>query len=282
MRLRMSFRSAAPPVTALFVCLALSAPAPAERARVEVYRPKARPAAELAELLDPLLGSEAFAMADPGSGALILHGSPASLARARELLRDLDTAPRQFLVESRIASREAVARSGAGVRGWLELGPLRVGVLGSGDAPARLAAGAWTRETGAAVGGSLRIREGAEAELWTGTTTPLLLLGAGGPRTLRTAAMSGFRVRPRGLGDGRVDLELVAIRSRPGPGGAVQETGASVRVQLEPGEWLAVAGASQTDESSSRSLLAAGHAESASESLILVRVTPEAVPASPD
>ena len=171
-----------------------------------IYEPRFRTAEQLAPLVAPLLGPDGAALPDPQGGKLILQGEPEAIAQALEALRSLDGALHQYRIESETHSRESLDRAFAGAGGWVGGNGLRIG---------RVAAGAGSGERTRRLGASVLVLEGNEAEIWTGTSVPV---NWGGGVAL-VPAQSGFRVRPRALGTGEIELEITPVLAERGARG---------------------------------------------------------------
>jgi hypothetical protein len=273
-----------PTLLAGLACAALSlSPAPSTAADpVVIYRPHARTAAELAPVARTLLAPGGAAIADPGGRGLVLRGSPEGVARTLEVLRQLDVRPVSYRIESLVTRTAELEQLGLGVEGWLELGALRVGRMpatGEPDLGLRAQLGESSRDRRSEA--MLTVLEGHEAELWTGTleVEPTRRLRAG-PRGLHVResttwvpVRSGFRVTPRGLADGQVELEIEPVVSERRPDGAIERTGAASRVRVRPGETLVLADVTQDDQAASLDPLAADHTSTRSNTALLIRVT---------
>ncbi len=235
------------------LALLLAAPLAVRGAEFELYRPSHRSAEELAALVDPVLGAGGRAVADARTGVLILTGEADGLARARALLRELDVPLARYLVDSRIESREALRLRGYTLESELELGPLRIARLAEPE-PARPVAQVqvhfWELETRDARRSerSLQVLEGRTAELWTGSLIPIRVRNFDLPtreeRVLETEPLlslrTGFQLRPRRLGDGEVELELVAVTTGGHAAAEISRTSSSTQLRLRLGEWVTV------------------------------------------
>ena len=233
------------------LALTLAGPASFARADVELYEPRHRSADELAVLIDPVLEPDARAVADPGTGVLLLRGSAAQLGTARELLARLDVPLPHYLVESRIESREALRLQGYGIDTALQLGTLRIARLREPPAPKRPGRVLFHEtgtETEERLEQSLRIAEGQTAELWTGALMPIRIrnfeLRDRGERVVETepllALRTGLQLRPRGLPQGDIELELSAVETHSETGAEIARTSSTARLRLSPGEWAVV------------------------------------------
>jgi hypothetical protein len=257
---------------ALVLCAAaLAAEAFAQGARFRIYEPRSRTAEELAPLVAPVLGPDGAAVPDPHGGRLILQGDPAAIAEALAALETLDAPLRQYRIESETRGRESLDTAFAQAGGWVDRGSLRI---------ARIAAGARIGGRSRRVAASVVVLEGRTAEVWTGTAVPVRL----GAELALVPVESGFRVCPHGLGSGEIEIEVTPIVAERGRGGEIQETGASTRVRVRPGESLAIAGVGETSEERGVSLPPGARAESrGNDSAVILRVTPfESVPAAPE
>jgi type II secretory pathway component GspD/PulD (secretin) len=255
---------------ALGIALWLATQAFAQGASFHIYEPRSRTAEELAPLVAPMLGPDGGAVPDPHGGSLILEGDPAAIADALAALQTLDQAPHQYRIESETRSRAALEAASARV-GFADHGPLRV---------ARVSAGALASDRTRSFGASVVVMEGRTAEVWSGRELPLHF----GTETALVPVQSGFRVKPRTLGSGEIELEITPVVAEQGRQGEIHELGAATRVRVKPGESIALAGVDESAESRGASFPpGAGAASRADDSAIVVRVTPfESLPAAPE
>jgi type II secretory pathway component GspD/PulD (secretin) len=271
---------------AALLALALSAAA----GGLEIYVPRNRTAEELAPLVQAMLADQGSAVADPHSGKIVLSGEPAAIARALEALRNLDQVVRQYRVESKTSTREALDRASASVSGWIEVGDLLVGRV-VGPEGVRLHASAGGAGSSERVAATVIVMEGRSAEIWTGADYPVTTrtIERAGPyarvteSTELVSVRSGFRVRPRSSGPEAIEVEITPIVEELGPKGSIRETGASTQIRVRPGESVAIGGVTRQERSAGADVLrGAERGSGANESLLLVRVTPldDAPPAS--
>ena len=222
---------------------------PSGATELELYRPRHRPAAELVPLAQGLLGSNGTAVADPHSGKLVLSGSAAAVKQTLRALRELDAPLRQYRIEARVTSEEELALRGLEVHGWLELGDLRIGRIRSAETGNQRVFRTLSTEGGDLLLANVLVLEGRTAEIWTGTSQPVYLRvfrqRDTNEQILETTPLipirSGFRLRPRALGKGSVELEIAAVVEEETPYGKRVEASVDTRVKLEPGEELVVA-----------------------------------------
>ncbi|MFQ5698120.1 MAG: secretin N-terminal domain-containing protein [Myxococcota bacterium] len=226
-------------------------------APIQVYRPQWRTPAEIAALASDLLGSAGVAVADPGGRAVVLRGPSESVERVLAALRQLDRRPEAYRIEYRRTRRAVLQRLGVELEGWLRAGQIQVAPLPE-QAPAvsRLAIHSLLASGKESSDGTVAALEGRPSELWIGTAYPEIQRGTGPSggetRTLDSAELLalevGFRVTPRALAGGRVELEiapLLALPSSPVPDlpharDEIVRAGVSVRIAARPGRWLVV------------------------------------------
>jgi hypothetical protein len=198
--------------------LALPLASSAEEA-AEVFRPVHRPAAELAEVANDLLGARGRAVMDRAAGAVVLRGEASALAAALEALRALDVRPATYQVRSTLTSLRELEAAGLSVREWRRSPDVRVAALDGPAAGLALRVHASRSRDDRRFEGTVAVLDGHGAEIWTGAIYPARLRGlyatpSGVVRretTALVAVRTGLRVRPRALGDGSIDLELEPI-----------------------------------------------------------------------
>ena len=233
----------------LAAVLASGGPGTSLAGELEIYRPRHRPAAELAPLVSGVLAPAGAAIADPGSGRLIIRGDRASIKAALAILHELDRPLTAYRVESTLTTLRELRRTGLEIEGWVQAGEVRIG---RGTAPAgtaRLTVHSVLSEGDTRFQGVVTTLDGHPAEIWTGTVHPervrTLHERLGRIEVYETTTLvpvrTGFRVLPRGLGDGRVQLEIAPVSAEEAPEGTVVRAGAATQVIVSPGEVLAIA-----------------------------------------
>jgi hypothetical protein len=283
-----------PRIPLLALLVALIGGQGASAAEVQLYRVRARPAAELAGIVGPLLAPDGTAVADESGGFVLLRGSAEAVAQALETLETLDVTLRQYRIESELASRAALQARGLSVSGWLEVGDLRIGR--AARAPRQRAEGSRAlhgkgvevsvRQLRADSNGRFRASvvalEGSPAEIWTGNVFPVAVRtfeGRHGRRdlTLHETAWvpvrQGLRVQVRGAGD-QVELDLVPIVEDGHPASAIREVGASTRLRIRPGEQLVIGSLERGAAQQFADPLAGESTEEWTDDVLLVRVDP--------
>ena len=263
-------------LAALALCIGLTA-AEWAVAEVELYKPEHRLPSELRALAEGVMGSGTVST-DPGTGTLVLHGPRDEVRRALEVLRKLDVPLRTYQIESQTTPAEDLAARGFDVSGWVRMGALAMGRGVSPEGGLHLSAGHSHQQSRRRFHATVAVRDGSEAEVWTGLSVPaaVRLHEDGEGRVFVTPrlrpARSGFRVSPRGMGDGSVELTIQAVTAQDSLEHPVIETGARTRVRVEPGEWIALATISRSSSHDGRGTLAWQDDLMRREEVLLVRV----------
>jgi hypothetical protein len=226
-----------------------------QRTAIQVIELQHRTAEDVIPLLAPLLGSGEVVT---GTGMrLILRSSPATLAEVRQVLDRLDAAPATLLVSVRRGSTGGSLERGVQVQG-------RVGgvIIGDGS-DTRVIRRETTERDGSTQ--TLRVLEGQAALIRTGESVPVVshgpLLWPGGGLTAPGIDYRdlerGFLVRPRVVGDDRVQLEIRQVHEREARGGAGRIEFQQVDTVLsgELGEWIRVGGVERQRDHSEQRIL---------------------------
>ena len=264
-------------VAALGICMWLATgPVLAD---AKLYRPAHRLAGELAPLARAVLAPDGSATVDPGTGALLLQGEPGAIEQALAVLRQLDVPLRSFRVESLARSERELSAAGLAVEGWIDLGGVRVGHMPGDPVGLRVRAGALASQGASRFEATLTVRDGSTADLWTGRAVPAAnaVLEDSERRVLATpplrAIRSGFRVRPRGLADGSIELWIQPILARDSLQMPVEETGARSRISVRPGEWLVLGRIEQSTSGEGTGIGALASQRGRRQTVLLVRVS---------
>lgn len=255
-------------------------------ADVEIYRPAHRLPAELQELAAGVLGSEGSATLDPGSGAIVLHGSPQALARVRAVLADLDVPLQSFEIEYLALERSELEGWGLSVSGWVRIGSLRVGRGVAGSSQIELRAGQATGARQTRFRSRIAVREGSTADLWLERARPAAIAlteesdSEGRIFTVPylRPVRSGFRVSPRLLEGGAIELRIQLIVSSDRLDEPIAELAAASELLLAPGKWAALGGVSQASSEASASVGDFEEHGFSRDQVLLVRVHPSGGP----
>jgi hypothetical protein len=256
----------------------------AAAADVELYKARFRPAAELAEVVSPLLAPDGVAVADDSGGFVLLRGSPEAVAQALDLLATLDVAPRQFRISSELVSHSVLQARGIRVDGWIQVGELRIGRGHPHGAEGLEVSGHQLRaDSGRRFQATVVALENTPAEIWTGNVFPFSTthVQPGSRRGRRAGAYhettawmpvrQGLRVRARSSGDA-IELDLVPVLEEGSPASGIREMGASTRVRVAPGEQVVIGSLGRDDSLRTGDPLARATEEDLAEDLLLVRV----------
>ncbi|HSW14553.1 MAG TPA: secretin N-terminal domain-containing protein [Solimonas sp.] len=234
------------------------------QSRLEVIDLRYRSPQELLPLLRPLVEPEGSVSA--WENQLVVRATPAQLAELRQLLEQLDRAPRQLLISVRQGGVADSRQQSAGVGG----------VYRDGEAELELRLRDRSSHGDSSASQQLRVEEGREAQLMVGQSRPYSRSwrrpdGVIVQQTETVSGGSGITVLPRLQGD-RVQLEIHAQQQLPGTGGvaSVQRTSSIVSGRL--GEWFEIGGAVQQASQSSQGILYGGTASASSSGSVMVRV----------
>jgi hypothetical protein len=226
----------------------------ADEREVKIIPLRHRPAAELVELLTPLVGpGGALSALDT---RLVVRATPEALARIERALLELDVPLRSLLITVSQEVARAHSREGAGVEG----------------------VGAQSGRSSDDVTQQIRALEGYPALIRIGRAEPLrttaILPGPGGPAVISGTAFAGagtgFYVRPR-LGGNFVTLELWAENTR-GVGPVVEGHDLRTTVSGRMGEWIVVESALHQAEIRVRELFGTESRTLIEERAVRVRV----------
>jgi len=242
--------------------------------RIEVIQLQGRSADEIIPIIEPLL--------EPGTGIssqgykLIISGSEKTIQQVHDLVRQLDSPPKQLTISLRRGGVSSASRNELSASGTIRSGDARVSVNGGGPAKIRL------HETRRSIDDDsirrINVTEGRQAFIQTGQLVPV------GERridqfgresnTVRYAnRTSGFYVVPRVSGE-HVSLDVVQNNVSLNRHGKqtfnTQHTGTTLRGKL--GEWISIGGVTQQSRQSRSGTLHSTHRDSSSESQLHIKV----------
>lgn len=208
------------------------------------FRLQHRTAAELAPVIEPLLG-EAGAVTASGN-LLVVRADEAMVEQVAALLPELDTPPVQLIITVRQAREDLATQSGGSLSG-------RMGTDGGGNASVRIYRNRSTDDTNTAQ--TIRTLEGRWASIDAGEVVPLTrhrtIIGGGIAVTEKDTqyveATRGFRVRARLSGD-RVIVELAphSARADEQGNGRFETASATTTISAPLGEWMEIGGTTET------------------------------------
>lgn len=234
----------------------------------EIYRPRHRPAGELAALARALLGDDGTVTVDGDS--LILVGEPEKIRTAVSVLRERDVVRRTVVVRLETRSSRGLRDSGYRVRWSDDPDGLQTGRLREPRKTGR------TLRTGRQehTGFELRIRDGETGRIDVERTMPVLARRLFGD-TYVARAGSELAATPQVLADGRVSLRLEWSRGQLEARGATRSSGGSTTIEVSAGEVVVVGGASEKLDSRSRRTAGPDRRAETDDQAILLRVEVE-------
>jgi type II secretory pathway component GspD/PulD (secretin) len=237
------------------------APAPAWSQSLEMIPLKHRTVDQVLPILRPLL--EPGGTISGTQSTLIVRTSPRNLAEIKQVLANIDKAPRRLLISVRQDASIARERREAQVSGTLGTGRV---VIGSGSPANERGVTARITDTGSSSESDLvqqiQVLEGSPAWIQTGQSVPIVnrtvTPGPRGPVTSESViyrdVASGFEVVPRVVGD-RVMLDVSPRRETPGATGSVDVQRMASTVSGRLGEWIELGGMIQEESSRQSGLL---------------------------
>lgn len=212
---------------------------------IELIPLQNRSAEEVIPLIQPMLGP-GDAISGEGS-LLILRASPAIQTQVRQMLAEIDRAPRNLIISVRSSSEDL--REGASMGGRIHVGPGGTSIQGS--------SGSRELATGRGATQQIRVLEGMPAMLQVGEESqrvePLLVPYPGGyavvPSTTTRATGRWLRVVPRLQGQ-QVLLDIQPEEAYPDPRHPrnldVQRLSTKVVVPL--GQWVPLGGVDSQEQ----------------------------------
>ncbi|AXQ28729.1 hypothetical protein D0B54_08555 [Solimonas sp. K1W22B-7] len=244
---------------------------------LEVLEPRHRLARELQPLLEPLAGPDGSVSVFDNK--LVVRAAPAQLAGMRQLLEQLDRAPRQLMIHVRQGGVAQRGERGAGLSGVYRRGDGSIVVPGpDGRLPRDVELQLRDRQVrdDSSISQQLRVEEGREAQIMLGSSQPYITRerlpnGSVVQRSEYISSGSGFTVLPRLQGE-RVQLQIQSQQQTPGRGGVIDSRSASSVVSGPLGEWFEIGGAVQQASMSSGALLGYSQGSASSQNSIQVRV----------
>ncbi|HET7293723.1 MAG TPA: secretin N-terminal domain-containing protein [Vicinamibacteria bacterium] len=247
--------------------LLAAALAGADDTAVEVLTVRNRPASDLVQVLEPLVGSDGSVAAL--ENRLIVRATPAALRRIKEALPALDVAPRSLWVTVRQASTAVAQAQGGSVTAIVPAGGATVEVRPDGTtvtttqrSRTRITGGfgaTSVNETGSDLQ-HLQCLEGRPAFIRAGRAVPVAIVGG----ATYAEADTGFWVLPRLAGD-LVTLELAVSKDAFESAGTVGVRQAQTTVSGRLGEWLAVSGSALARDAAERGIASRGSARQSSD-----------------
>jgi len=242
--------------------------------RIEVIQLQGRSANDIIPIIQPLLSPDTGLSAQ--GYKLIVRGSEETIVQVRDLVLQLDKAPKQLMISLRRGSQSDFNRNDISASGTIRSGDTRLSVNGGQPNGVRL------HETRRSIDDKsvrrIHVTEGRQAFIQTGQLIPV-----GERRTDRFGqqtnsvryknASSGFYVLPRLAGE-YVNLDVLQNNMSIDRHGRqkfnVQRTGTTLRGRI--GEWINIGGVSQQSKQSGSGILHSTRRNSLSDSQLFIKV----------
>lgn len=203
---------------------------------------------------------------------LFVRASPNNVRQLKQMLATLDRAPKQLLITVRQDRADERATRTIGADGSITTTTRRV--IGNVNVEAREARTVGTADATQ----SVRVVEGGRAYVAIGTAIPLSfrrwVVNRSGvdevQGTVSYEAVTGFYAQPQVLGEA-VTIEL-APEQASFTGGVLERAQLSTTVRGRLGEWIAVGGADQREQSSSSGILSSASSERSTQRGVWLKV----------
>ena len=268
------------PLLSIAFMLFLLVPAYAQQDRIEVINLRSRFAEDLIPLLQPVVGSEGVVTGR--NTQLIVRATPDKIAQIRELLGQLDIAPKNLLISVRQAGADEGSRTRLGASGSVGVGEQgRVIIGGAPRTGVDVRAEQGNTHRNDNVIQQIQVLDASEAYIQTGQEIPRMegyITQYGGIRqeyrsNYYQPVTTGFYVRPRLSGD-QVTLEIAPQRQRERLGGrrVIETQNLSTIVSGRLGQWLEIGGVNQSSQSQSSGLLRYGQSQEQQNRRIQIKV----------
>lgn len=230
------------------------------QAATEVLPVNYRSADELLPVVESVLGDDG--RVSVYSNQLVINASPEKIAEVRELLAQLDSAPRRLLISVDTSESAQTDSSGYRVDGSVRAGDVEL-QTGRGERHGRDQVRIISRSTASRGGGVQQVHasEGWPALVQIGQSVPLTTTSVGPYGQVQQQVQyrnvtRGFYVTARVIGD-QVEVEIDSHNDRLNPArpGLVDIQGTSTRIRGRLGEWLPLSGVDQSGRQDENGLL---------------------------
>jgi type II secretory pathway component GspD/PulD (secretin) len=268
------------PTGLLALFLVLTAVPAGAQERIELIELRNRPAAEVANIVRPLLSPEDALTVD--GNTLILRAAPARITEVRRVVEQIDRAPRNLMISVRRATAAEAERLELEARARATGGDstLTIGDATSDGVTVSTEQRYSTRRESDVQ--RLRVLEGNRALIQVGESVPYpqasITVGPWGSAVSGGIEYkdigTGFLVLPRLNGE-TVTLEVEQIAEhRRGSDGAIAREASNTVVSGRVGDWIEISGTARTGDERSGRVLSTRRDRDGDEFSILVRVEP--------
>jgi hypothetical protein len=240
----------------VFLLVALTGLLPAHADEIYTIDLHHRRAEEIMPVIRPLLSPQ-DALSGRGD-VLILRSSDATYQRVLSLVNKLDSKVQSLIVSVSRLSDIQRQRQAIGAQGNIELGPDANVRIGERDEPGvQIQAGASRHRQSETGEQTVRVIEGQPAFIAIGQTVPYTQYSYGQQTVTERPVNRGFSVVAHVHGQ-QVQVAISPIHERLQRGGTIAHESAQTVVSGRLGEWIPIAGSSESTSNSSRGTLSAG------------------------
>lgn len=242
--------------------------------RIEIIQLQGRSANDIIPIIQPLLKPDTGLSAQ--GYKLIVRGSEETISQVRELVRELDSAPKQLTISLRRGGQSTRSGKEFGAEGSIRSGNTRLSVNGEHGNNIKL-----YKSQGSTNNNSIRrinVIEGRQAFIQTGQQVPVGArsvdrFGNQSNSVRYKNVNSGFYVLPRLAGE-YVNLDVLQNNMSIDRHGRqkfnVQRTGTTLRAKI--GEWINIGGVTQQRNQSGSGILYSTQRSSNSNSQLYIKV----------
>ena len=257
---------------ALFMLCSLPA-----QAATELIQLNYRTADDVLPLLQSVLDGQG--KVSPYGNQLLINASPAKIEEVRELLAQLDTAPRRLLISVDSSESRLQERSGYRVDGSISAGDVEVSA-GRGEVQGRDQVRLIRRSTDSRNGGTQQVQatEGYPALIQVGQSVPLTSTGIGPygqiyRNTQYRDVTQGFYVTASLSGE-LVHLRISSNNDRISQQypGVIDIQSTDTRVSGRIGEWIPLGGVSQSSQNRDSGILQRQSTHDSNDISLYIRV----------
>lgn len=266
----------------------------AQQTQVEVFALQHRLAADLVEVVSPLVAPEGVVQSSGNN--LIVRATPARLREIRNVINQLDTAPKQLLISVQQGADISQSRQSASVSGRIGGSQGGFGLPGGGredanvilrDSNGNVVRGGVSDSTRSNQNNStqqVRVLEGRTALIQVGQERPVVerrvFPSVGRPVVIEQQGFqqvtTGFRVLPRVQGQQftlQISPQQASLRNNPrNNSGVVDVQRLNTSVSGRLGEWVDIGGAVVQQSRQTSGIGARANTQSNTQTNVLVKV----------
>lgn len=242
-----------------------------------------RDVSEMLTIVKPLVSPHGFISADVPSNSLIIIDNPAYISRIQELVSRIDQAVPQLKIRVQYGYREAEKEQAVSTRGKIEIGDATIGVGQKKEDGVDVALSSEKRQHQRDSEYTVMVRSGSTAYISSGYDVPYperwsRLSHKHGhirrPVTFKKVD-TGYDIRPVLMGN-NVQIEIMPHISYLNPRGLRQPirfAEAATQLVVPLGQWVEIAGTTDSQREINREILGGGHASGDKELSMRLMVT---------